>query len=131
MVIEHLLHEEQKIKEAEFSHSREGEKATYVKRRHQKGAKCFRCGQSSHIKGDRPNISKEPDRKKMEARCPTGPTLHAKNVTPTVTQTVIVWTIQHALSVFRVQKHPWIVGSRATSHMCKDKRLFTDMIHLK
>ena len=72
MVIKGLLHEEQKMKGAEVLYGREDEKAMYVKQQHQKGPKCFHCGQPSHIKGDCRSISHKPERKQKGRKAMEG-----------------------------------------------------------
>ena len=104
-VTERLLHTERKLTEEESEHglvSRRGKFNT-------KGPRCFRCKKHGHIKKNCPQVKDKAYKAEAEDSSDESVTI----------------VLEHVLTVKSSKE--WIVDSGATTHMCNDKTLFTEM----
>lgn len=124
MVTERLLHEERKTKGAEHGHDSGVEKAMAVKWQKKKAPKCYRCGQIGHIKRDCPDG-------KHKKKSKTSHKVNSTQVDGESDSDGVGLLVCHALSASSRSSDRWVIDSGATSHMCNDKSLFKDFVHVE
>ena len=129
VVTERLLHLETKTKSRPSQSSLEGALTAKWK----KTLRCHYCNKPGHFKKDCEELAKVKGQSK--------PAVHGKKKTKMGTFKVTITTedesgtesegtglvVQHALSAAPKLGNQWIVDSGATSHMCNDESIFTNL----
>ncbi len=143
-VTERLFHEERKLKEKDFKTSTDSTNEGAMTLKHtRKGPRCHYCGKLGHIQRNCRDMKKEERQtRKLEPeqyhRRPSK-TRHKANSVETRKQQSssddeVGLVHQHVFSADSENKHlgtRWIIDSGATSHICSDRSLFTEMIKLE
>ena len=145
-VIERLLHEEQKVKEKNQSSlpSRANSKEEVMTVKHKKkGPRCNFCKRFGHIQQNCHELEKKLALERAgPSSCHYKKTKHKVNSVNTRSQSDdtdsdevgLVVRDQHVLSADVTNKQAeieWIVDSGATSHVCHDRSLFTELQNLE
>ena len=124
-VTERLLHEERKLSE----HQNDKAMAAMRHGAGKRGPRCYKCGESGHLKRDYPEKKNKSDSKTHKSKHKYSSKQKA-NVTKSKlddSESDCGLAVFHALGACNVKKR-WIIDSGATCHMCNDKTDFTDFV---
>ena len=133
VVIERILHEERKSKD-KIAASSSAESAMTSRKSTRPKPKCHHCGKLGHIKRFCRDLKQDTESQKEKK----GKTAHQKEAA-SVTRassdsegSVLISIADHALSASsKDEQCAWIIDSGATSHMCRDKKVFTALYQLQ
>ena len=138
-VIERLLHTERKLKEKDLSNSSDAEGAMSLKHK-KRGPQCHHCGKFGHIQRNCRDRKKEEKPQNSDAeyhhRRPNYKPKQKANSAEIREQESSSEEVglvhQHVFAAGGVNEPTqsgtqWIIDSGATSHICSDRNLFTDL----
>ena len=139
VVVERLLHEEQKSVSDHASGASGQDKAMVAKHR-KKGPTCYHCQQPGHLKRECPNRKKDEktygqgkdDRKygRHSSRKKGSQESHCTQAKSDSDSDSVGLLIRHALSAGDAGSDSWIVDTGATCHMCNDRTKFVNFTPL-
>lgn len=130
VVTERLLHEEAKMKTRPSQSSQEGALTSKLK----KTLRCHYCNKPGHFKKDCEELAKVKGQSRTATYGKKKSKIGAFKVTITAedesgneSEGTSGLVVQHGLSAVSKPCNDWIVDSGATSHMCSDKSIFTNL----
>ena len=110
-VMERLIHEEKKI----ASRDETQQAGLNLRIRGKQGIICYKCKKAGHVKRNCPMLKK----------------IDEKAQPATESEDVIGLIVSNHTALTSIKTQGWIIDSGASSHMCNNKDMFTDMKEIK